>query len=169
MKLIQLNKRALPASPDIDKLFPYLLEDDRNGTTVFRLAFLTAKANVLLGSCLEHLGFALLPDGVAIDPPDSLGLTNPDAWQFVICGDDGPFVPLTDDGGAAPELRLSHYFAFEGLTADPVTVPTEITVHHAQLSRQAFKNANAWKLRGQEQGEPATWRFRWAARWGARL
>ena len=162
MRLIQLNTRPLPASPASDRVFPYLLEDDRSEPTQYRLAFLTAKANLLLAECLKHLDFKPLTDHVAIDVPNEIGLDTPEDWQFLICGDSGPFVALTDESGDNENLWLSRYITFDGLTADPVTVPTSITVVKCTLHQNAFRPTGSWNIQGQRTGDVAAWTFQWA-------
>lgn len=163
MRYIQLNTRAIPASPDADKVFPFLLEDDRPATTRFRVALLVARANKMLEKCLIHLGFEELSRAHAIAPPVSLGLASPDEWHFYYCSDSGPFHGLTPDSGDTPELKLSHYLSFSGLTNDPVTVPDEINVVRSQLSPLAFNTSTIhWIRPGLVVGETTDWSFRWA-------
>ncbi len=162
MKLIQLNTRPLPEYPDHSCVFPYLLEDDRNGSICYRLTFLADKSNLLLAACLEQLDFVPLPDGEVINAPNDIGLGAPLDWCFFVCGDAGSFVPLTDDSGGDIELRLSRYLIFEGLTNDPVTVPTKITVVKNTLHKSAFRTEGPWKIRGQLPKGATTWMFQWA-------
>lgn len=159
MKLIQLNTLPLPTSPDQDRLFPYLFEDDLSGTLTYRFAFLIARANRMLVGCLRQLGFASLPAGGEIAVPATLGLGTPADWQFIVCGVNGLFRPLTDDTGADPLLRLSRYLTFAGLTNDDVTVPTAITVVESTLSSTAFTPPASWTLKGLSPADGSAWSF----------
>ncbi|WPD24945.1 MAG: hypothetical protein SD837_10340 [Candidatus Electrothrix scaldis] len=164
MRFIQLSTYTIPKlpdtnSPDTEKLFPFLHENDE--ATQYSLAFLVAKSNKMLQLCLEHLGFQI----AEIEFPQELEL--PTDWCFMYCGEDGPFDALTrEDTGDEKNIILSPYLTItlKELTDASVVRPKGIEINKAKVTdEQFFRPSKLWKrIKGLHVDSVSKWLFQWA-------